>query len=37
MATIGVGETMPLIRTYMYNYRKIFFKRAAEMREKQCL
>ena len=37
MATTGVGETMPLIRTDMYNHRKITFERATNVCEKQCL
>ena len=37
MATTGVGETIPLIRTYMYNHRKITFERATNVCEKQCL
>jgi len=28
---------MPLIRTYMYNHRKITFERAADVCKKQCL
>ena len=28
---------MPLIRTYMYNHRKIAFERAAIVHMKQCL